>query len=44
MAVDAADGKKVWSKELVGDFGGKVPPWGYSESALVDGGRLIITP
>ena len=44
MAVDAADGKKVWSKELVGDFGGKVPPWGYSESALVDGDRLIVTP
>jgi outer membrane protein assembly factor BamB len=44
MAVDAADGKKVWSKELVGDLGGKVPPWGYSESALVDGDRLIVTP
>lgn len=44
MAVDAADGKKKWSKELVGDFGGKVPKWGYSESPLVDGDWLIVTP
>ena len=43
-AVDAVDGKKKWSKELVGDFGGKVPQWGYSESPLVDGDWLIVTP
>ncbi|MDA7934610.1 PQQ-binding-like beta-propeller repeat protein [Akkermansiaceae bacterium] len=43
-AVDATDGKKMWSKELVGDFGGKVPQWGYSESPLVDGDWLIVTP
>lgn len=43
-AVDAADGKKKWSKDLVGDFGGQVPQWGYSESPLVDGNWLIVTP
>jgi len=43
-AVDAADGKEKWSKEMVGDFGGKVPQWGYSESPLVDGDWLIVTP
>jgi len=44
MAADANSGKKKWSKEMVGDFGGKVPQWGYSESPLVDGDWLIVTP
>ena len=43
-AVDAADGKKKWSKDFLKDFSGKVPPWGYSESPLVDGDWLIVTP
>ena len=43
-AVDAADGKRKWSKEFVKDFGGKVSKWGYSESPLVDGDQLIVTP
>jgi len=38
------DGKKVWSKNLVTDFGGGIPNWGYSESVLIDGDRLICTP
>jgi outer membrane protein assembly factor BamB len=42
--VDASDGSKKWSKNLVDDFGGKVPKWGYSESPLVDGDKLIVTP
>jgi len=43
-AVAAADGKKKWSKDLVKDFGGKIPQWGYSESPLADGDWLIVTP
>ncbi len=39
-----ADGKEVWAKNLVKDFGGKVPQWGYSESPLVDGARVVVTP
>jgi outer membrane protein assembly factor BamB len=39
-----ADGKKVWSKSLVQDFGGKAPDWKYSESVLIDGDKLICTP
>jgi outer membrane protein assembly factor BamB len=39
-----ADGKKVWSKSLVKDFGGRVPNWGYSESVFIDGDKLICTP
>lgn len=42
--VNAADGKIVWSRDFVKDFGGSVPTWGYSESPLVDGDRIICTP
>ena len=39
------DGTLVWSKNLGEDFGGKMMSgWGYSESPLVDGDRLICTP
>ncbi|HEX5106640.1 MAG TPA: PQQ-binding-like beta-propeller repeat protein, partial [Pirellulaceae bacterium] len=39
------DGSLVWSKNYKRDFGvdGK-PGWGFSESPLVDGDRLICTP
>jgi outer membrane protein assembly factor BamB len=43
-AVQAKDGKLVWTLSLVRDFGGSVPNWGYSESPLVHGERLIVTP
>ena len=40
-----ADGKEVWSKSYTKDFGSSGPPtWGYSESPLIDGDRLICTP
>jgi outer membrane protein assembly factor BamB len=42
--LNVQDGKKVWSKSLVADFGGNIPNWGYSESVLIDGERLICTP
>ena len=38
-----ADGSKVWAVNLA-DFGGKIPKWGFSESPLVDDGKLICTP
>lgn len=38
------DGKKIWSKNLVADFRGGIPHWGYSESPLVDGDRVVVTP
>lgn len=38
-------GKLVWSKNYKKDFGGSMMSgWGYSESPLVDGDRLIVTP
>ena len=37
-------GKQLWKKSLVDDLGGKVPGWGYTESVLVDNGKVICTP
>lgn len=43
-AYRASNGEPVWSVDAVGDLGGRVPPWGYSESVLIDGDKLIFTP
>lgn len=42
--LSAEDGKKVWDKNLVSDFKGKAGGWGFSESPLVDGDHVVITP
>jgi outer membrane protein assembly factor BamB len=42
--MDAASGKLVWQKNYVTDFGGAVPTWGYSDSVLIDDGKLICAP
>jgi outer membrane protein assembly factor BamB len=44
-AVERKTGKVRWKKEFVADFGGKMMSgWGFSESPLVDGDRLVCTP
>jgi outer membrane protein assembly factor BamB len=40
-ALDASTGKKVWSVDFVDVFGGNVPGWGYSESPLIVGDRIL---
>ncbi len=42
--LDRATGKKLWEINIVKQFGGEVIHWGISESPLVDGDRLIVTP
>ena len=45
VAVDAASGKERWRRSLPSDFGGHVMSmWKWSESPLVDGDRVIVTP
>ena len=41
-ALEAATGRKIWSLNFVRQFGGTTPYWGYSESPLVLGDRLIV--
>ncbi|MCS6863370.1 MAG: PQQ-like beta-propeller repeat protein, partial [Abditibacteriales bacterium] len=42
--LDIATGKIRWQKNLVRDFGGSMPNWGYAESPLVDGEKVVVTP
>jgi outer membrane protein assembly factor BamB len=40
--LDSATGRKIWSINIVSKFGGGNPYWGYSESPLVVGDRILI--
>lgn len=42
--VEIATGKILWTKSLRNDFGGAPGVWAYSESPLVDGNKVIVTP
>jgi len=48
--LDAATGKENWKRSLPDEFGGKMMlakgqwQWKFSESPLVDGNRVIVTP
>jgi len=44
LCLERATGKVRWRKNLVSDFGGKIPNWGYTESPLIDGDKVIVTP
>lgn len=38
-----ADGAQIWTASLT-ELGGSIPNWGYSESPLVDGDKVLCTP
>ena len=38
------DGKVIWHRQLRDELGGAVPNWGYCESPLVHGDRVVCTP
>ena len=45
VCLDAATGREHWRKNLEKDFGGRMMSgWGYSESVLLDGERVVCTP
>jgi outer membrane protein assembly factor BamB len=45
LCADARSGRMIWRINLQEDLGGTMmSQWGYSESVLVDGDRLIVTP
>lgn len=41
---NAANGDTVWSVNLQTELGGGRPGWGYSESPLIEGDLVIVTP
>ena len=44
VALDASNGKLIWQRDYIADFGGNVPSWGFTDSALIDGDKLICVP
>ena len=43
VCVKIADGKVLWEIKM-SDLGGSRPNWGYTESVLVDGDKVLCTP
>ena len=44
VCLSAEDGSEVWRKSLTKDFGGRSGGWNYTESPLVDNGKVMVTP
>jgi Ca2+-binding EF-hand superfamily protein len=44
VCLQLGDGKIVWERHLMADFGGRMPMWSFRESPLVDGDKVICTP
>lgn len=44
LCADAVTGKEVWRKSLTADFGGGTPGWGYAESPLIEGDKVLCSP
>ena len=45
LCADAETGEVIWEKDFATDYEGHMMSvWGYSESPLVDGNRLVCTP
>ena len=40
--LDSATGKRIWTVNLIQKFGGINPYWGYSESPLIVGDRILV--
>src|SRR5436190_10553538 len=45
VCIETASGKERWRKEFKAEFGGRMMSgWGFSESPLVDGDKVVCTP
>lgn len=42
-ALKRDSGDLLWKVDLVAEHGGGIPKWGYSESVLIDGQRVVVT-
>jgi outer membrane protein assembly factor BamB len=43
VCLSVKDGAEKWRTSLT-ELGGSVPSWGYCESALIDGDKVLVTP
>jgi len=44
VCLDAKTGAKRWGRDLVAELGGRAGGYGYAESPIIDGERLICSP
>ena len=44
VSADFETGSAIWQRNILSDFGGQNPRWLMSESPLVDGDHVIVTP
>jgi outer membrane protein assembly factor BamB len=44
VCMDIKDGRIIWHHNLVDDFAGTLPLWGFGESVLIDGPWVVCTP
>lgn len=44
LCLKVENGEEIWRKDLRKDFKGQPGGWGYSESPLIDGDKLLCTP
>ena len=44
ICLETPTGKEKWRKDFAKDFGGTRPEWGFTESPLVDGENVMVTP
>jgi outer membrane protein assembly factor BamB len=44
LSLEITTGRERWRKDLAKDFGGSIGNWGYSESPLIDGDKIVCTP
>jgi outer membrane protein assembly factor BamB len=44
VCFESASGVEKWRKDMVKDLNGSRPGWGFTESPLVDGDKVMVTP
>jgi outer membrane protein assembly factor BamB len=44
VCLEKKDGKRLWHRNLLKEFGGRYGGWHYCESPLIDGDQVIVTP
>jgi len=43
-ALDATTGEEIWRKNLVQEYGTKIPPWYNGQNPLIEDDRIVIAP
>ena len=44
LCLDVRAGRLLWSRHLVKEMGGRCPLWGFANSPLIDGSRVVLCP